>query len=1319
MATQVGAAYVELGAKITGLERGLKDASRQVDAFGAQADKSAARVGTRFQALGARMSTVGRKMTLGLTLPIVGVGAAAFKMAADFERSMSKITGLVGIARGQVDSMRKGVLELSRGTGKSASELADGLFVITSAGLRGKDAMDALGAAGRASTAGLGEVSDIGRAVAGSMNAYGSATLNAADATDIITATARAGNFETSQLAAALGRVLPFAKQAGASLEQVGGAVALLTRTNGNAAESITQMTALFRAFVVPTEEGKKILDQLGTSAGEVRDQIGKEGLVSALQSLDKGLGGNREQLGRLLGSSEAAGAAFQILDANAQTLNDTFGVVGKAAGMTDEAFAAAADTAQFKMQQAMANMQAALIELGGTIAPVVSSIASGISRMVGAFQSLPAPVKTGTAYLAAMVATLGPLLWIGGKASTVIGKVASAMAGVGTGAATAGTGVATVATTAAAATPRMLAVGKAAASFGAAAGILTRGLKTLGPYAASQAGKMSRIGAAAGQAKLGFAQLAGAVPLLANPLGLLTAGVGLGIAALFMFRNEADHNQRAMQGLTESSNTYAQAVRQVNTDYRAQVAAVGELNTSNQTAAQARQKHTAAVQAYINALGQGRKAGETEAQYLQRINALKVAAAQANVTATTATTQNTESVRKAVDGAAKLTEGITKESQAAQTRLDRAKAMNAQHALLGKSEEARSKAASELAAAEANVGLVEARRSQRLKEVARQQEATREAIKKSSMTDAEKAASLDVVNREINKTRTELKKVEGTPDPKKKITVDNADAMGKIASVRDGLANLANKAITLTINATGNAASKWLRNAFYRGGYVQGFAGGGQVRGPGGRDRVPAMLTAGEVVLTKRQQALVDGGMNIRDAIRRTGGAFAKGGFVAPKRNKGENDKAYRQRVKQAKAQWNRQQDSTAAQGISAAFGSFSSNVLSRFDADTSRILAGIEANFKGTGTLAGKTFSQLDKDLAANLKTIEANFVGTGAVAGMTFKSLEKDMRAAQKQLNATFDALTPAEAQLKGMQEAATQADLQGALSSAQSDLAEAQKYGDTEGAAAAQKALREAERNIMMAELQKTAEAERALREQEREAAQDTFNEEWEGKRALLQEQLDGQLEAERVAGENRRALLQTQLDERLAAEQANRDTLREQREFELMALEANMIETAKKYRGQAATIQRIMQTLARKMEISGRNVGKSLAKGLDEAKGDLKGAARGLANLLSDWLEAHSPTKEGPMSSLDTWWSGLAPALVDGIDSGAMEAGLAKAAAMEGAVALTGSRMNATRAGAVINLTVTDNTLAGMSRDQADRVASQIKASLDRQIRVAI
>ena len=37
----------------------------------------------------------------------------------------------------------------------------------------------------------------------------------------------------------------------------------------------------------------------------------------------------------------------------------------------------------------------------------------------------------------------------------------------------------------------------------------------------------------------------------------------------------------------------------------------------------------------------------------------------------------------------------------------------------------------------------------------------------------------------------------------------------------------------------------------------------------------------------------------------------------------------------------------------------------------------------------------------------------------------------------------------------------------------------------------------------------------------------------------------------------------------------------------------------------------------------------------------------------------------------------------------------------------------------MNLTITDQTFAGMSREQADRVARDIKAALDRQVTFAL
>ena len=381
-------------------------------------------MGRSMQGIGDKMGQVGGTLSKSVTLPLVGIGAAATAAAVEFETSMSKITGLVGIAADEVAEMEAGVLQLAGETAKAPNELADALFVVTSAGLRGEEAMGALESAAKAGAAGLGETNDIARAVAGSINAYGSDVLSAAEATDVIVATARAGNFETSQFAGALGRVLPFAKQAGASMEDLGGAVALLTRTNGDAAQSVTQVQALFRAFVTPTAEATKALDKVGLSAEDMRDAISEQGLPGALAMLDEKLGGNREQLGRLLGSSEAAAAAFQVLDADASALDGTFGAVNDAAGITEEAFGTVAETTGFTLQQSLQSLKTTLIEIGDIIAPFVQQFVSKLQVLVDAFKNLSPAQKQMAVLFGAIAAAIGPVLLVVGKVISVVGGV-------------------------------------------------------------------------------------------------------------------------------------------------------------------------------------------------------------------------------------------------------------------------------------------------------------------------------------------------------------------------------------------------------------------------------------------------------------------------------------------------------------------------------------------------------------------------------------------------------------------------------------------------------------------------------------------------------------------------------------------------------------------------------------------------------------------------------------------------------------------------------------------------------------------------------
>lgn len=381
-------------------------------------------MGKRFQDVGGKMASVGGSLTKSLTVPIAGIGTAAIVSATEFETSMAKITGLVGIASDKVDDFRGQVLDLAGQTAKSPQELADALFVVTSAGLRGEDAIGALEASAKAGTAGLGETVDISRALAGALNTYGSETLSAAKATDIIVGAARAGNFETSQFAASIGKVLPNAKAAGASFEDTSGAVALLTRTNGDAARSITQVDALFRAIASPTKQTQKLLGDAGLSAQDLRDSMSQQGLVGTMQMLDDALGGNQEKLGLLLGSSEANSAAMQILAADADAVAGTFGVVADSAGITDEAFGVVSETSAFKMQKAITNLKATLVDLGTLLLPFVNRFAEVFETLAAKFRGLTPAQQELVVKIGGILAAIGPVLLIVGKFIGAIGGI-------------------------------------------------------------------------------------------------------------------------------------------------------------------------------------------------------------------------------------------------------------------------------------------------------------------------------------------------------------------------------------------------------------------------------------------------------------------------------------------------------------------------------------------------------------------------------------------------------------------------------------------------------------------------------------------------------------------------------------------------------------------------------------------------------------------------------------------------------------------------------------------------------------------------------
>ena len=331
------------------------------------------RISTFSKAGGKMMASFGNVAAGAFTAVALGAGAAATaatKMGLEFDKSMTKIITLVGIAKEDVDAMRQSVQDMAADTGKNSKEAADALFFITSAGLRGKEAMEALEASLKGAAMGLGETKSIADIVTATMNAYGKGVYSATDATDILTNTVRLGKLEAEGLAGVMGTVIPVAAQMGVAFEEVGAAFAGMSKT-GSAADTAkiaTQLRQILVTLLKPTKEGADELRRLGLSADGIRQTIKEDGLLSGLMQLKVAFNGNAESTAKVFGNVRALTGVMDLLGNNAADNVAIFDEMADSVGVTDDAFNKWEQSISGKAELTMSAFKKTIGELGDII---------------------------------------------------------------------------------------------------------------------------------------------------------------------------------------------------------------------------------------------------------------------------------------------------------------------------------------------------------------------------------------------------------------------------------------------------------------------------------------------------------------------------------------------------------------------------------------------------------------------------------------------------------------------------------------------------------------------------------------------------------------------------------------------------------------------------------------------------------------------------------------------------------------------------------------------------------------------------------------
>lgn len=384
----------------------------------------------KLQAFGSRVKSIGASMR-SFTIPLAIAGGAAGKMAYDFDKSMTQIKSLVGIASDEVDKMGESVKEMSKSTGVSSNEAADALFFITSAGLKGSEAMDVLNASMKAAAVGLGETKTVADLATSAMNAYGSDVISATDATDVMVAAVREGKLEASELAGSMGRVLPVASAMGVSFNEVGAAFAALSRTGTQAAEAATQIRGILTSLLKPGTQAEQMLKQMGLSSQGLRKTIKEDGLLATLEILKEKFEGNDMAAQTVFGNVRALSGVMDLLGSNIGSTRDIFDKLGDSVGDTGKAFDIYSQSQSAQMRDAINELKTAFLEIGQvllkTLLPYIKDLAAWIKKAAEKFDSWSEASKETTVKLGALLVIMPSVLSVLGTLITVAGNVSRA----------------------------------------------------------------------------------------------------------------------------------------------------------------------------------------------------------------------------------------------------------------------------------------------------------------------------------------------------------------------------------------------------------------------------------------------------------------------------------------------------------------------------------------------------------------------------------------------------------------------------------------------------------------------------------------------------------------------------------------------------------------------------------------------------------------------------------------------------------------------------------------------------------------------------
>ena len=335
--------------------------------------------------------------------------SAAISGYTDFEAPLNRVIDLLKLTDEEYQRVKQTVLEVAGDSVFSSAQVADGLKVITKAGLDLEQSLTALLASIRAAAAAESDVAAAANMGLGIMKAYGKTAEDLPAIYDTIAETANSVKVEFEDLGESFKYINGIAGPTKKSFNQMSAAVGILADHDILGSMAGTSIrTILLEAGNAASESRKRMAD-LGVQFDDTRFK--SEGLAYVITALkDAGLDADRAM--NVFGKT-ASGAMGVLFKTGREEL-DAFTKRLELAGGTSQSLADGAFrglSGAFKdMSSSWESLSNMIIDSG--IGEILEGFVRALTSLINLFKDLPKPVKTFIGVLAglttAIVAVMG-----------------------------------------------------------------------------------------------------------------------------------------------------------------------------------------------------------------------------------------------------------------------------------------------------------------------------------------------------------------------------------------------------------------------------------------------------------------------------------------------------------------------------------------------------------------------------------------------------------------------------------------------------------------------------------------------------------------------------------------------------------------------------------------------------------------------------------------------------------------------------------------------------------------------------------------------